>query len=475
MEEYIFLEENICKSISGNEDENGNYIFEVEASNENLDLQNQITLQSALLKSKEYFLSNGVVSDDHLHKTRNEDGSVETHKEKIIGEPISVRTDGKSTFVKGILYKGVEAAKPYIELLKNKSSRVKASIGGVMPKIVKNKDGSETITSFMWNDLALTVSPVNWTVGSACFAKSMGIIEFCKSLNAGCGTDVEKMEGGRVLQEEDLEEETQELLDIKEEGLKDKEKKTIKKCLEYFCKEIITDKNMAKDFLVRKGFDEERAELTAEEICIYGGKIMAKSNFKAELKSLLKSFKDDEEDKKEDLLFEEEDEEIEKSEDEEFDFEEEDEEIEKSEDEDFDDDIEEDEDEEMKKSFIDGTGVIEDLIKSVKLLKKENSELKKSIIDVTKSFSEVLKTPTENRKSIVSKSISHTSDNVKKGIPTSEDFDILKSALVKASKNKKISLEEVQFYSSEFQKSMSGMKINPSVWNKICSIVRENR
>ena len=35
----------------------GNYIFEVEASNENLDLQNQITLQSALMDSKEYFLN----------------------------------------------------------------------------------------------------------------------------------------------------------------------------------------------------------------------------------------------------------------------------------------------------------------------------------------------------------------------------------------------------------------------------------
>lgn len=55
MEEEILICENICKSIKGEEDSNGNYIFEVEASNENLDLQNQITLQSALLKSKEYF------------------------------------------------------------------------------------------------------------------------------------------------------------------------------------------------------------------------------------------------------------------------------------------------------------------------------------------------------------------------------------------------------------------------------------
>ena len=214
MDNEILIEGNICKSISGQEDENGNYIFEVEASNENLDLQNQRTLQSALMKSKEYFLTNGVISDDHQHKVRNPDGTVESHKEKIIGEPISVRTDGKSTFVKGILYKGVAAAKDYINLLKNHSSRVKASIGGIMPTIRKEKDGSETVTGFMWNDLALTTSPVNWTVGSARFAKSVSIVDFCKSLEAGSGTNAADFEGGRSLQKEDIEDETEKLLDI---------------------------------------------------------------------------------------------------------------------------------------------------------------------------------------------------------------------------------------------------------------------
>ena len=177
----VLIEGNICKSIQGQEDENGNFIVEVEASNENLDLQNQRTLQSALDKSKEYFLTNGVISDDHQHKTRNPDGSVESHKDRIIGEPISVRKSGKSTFVKLCLYKGVEAAKPYINLLKNGSKLVKASIGGIMPTIRKEKDGSETVTDFMWNDLALTVSPVNWTVGSARFAKSVALVDFCKN------------------------------------------------------------------------------------------------------------------------------------------------------------------------------------------------------------------------------------------------------------------------------------------------------
>ena len=64
MDNEVLIEGNICKSITGQEDENGNFIVEVEASNENLDLQNQRTLQSALDESKEYFLTNGVISDD---------------------------------------------------------------------------------------------------------------------------------------------------------------------------------------------------------------------------------------------------------------------------------------------------------------------------------------------------------------------------------------------------------------------------
>ena len=289
MDNEILIEGNICKSISGQEDENGNYIFEVEASNENLDLQNQRTLQSALMKSKEYFLTNGVISDDHQHKVRNPDGTVESHKEKIIGEPISVRTDGKSTFVKGILYKGVAAAKDYINLLKNHSSRVKASIGGIMPTIRKEKDGSETVTGFMWNDLALTTSPVNWTVGSARFAKSVSMVDFCKSLEAGSGADAADFESGRALQKEDLEEETTKLLDINdgemdpadsmekskeelEKSIKEMEINDIKDCILEINKGNLTNANEITAYLIGKGFDKRQARETMLEIIEQGGK-----------------------------------------------------------------------------------------------------------------------------------------------------------------------------------------------------------
>lgn len=489
----VLVYENICKSISGKEDKNGNYIFEVEASNENLDLQNQRTLQSALLKSKEYFLSNGVISDDHLHKTRNPDGSVETHKDKIIGEPISIRTDGKSTFVKGILYKGVKAAKDYIELLKNNSTRVKASIGGIMPKIRKNADGSETVTEFMWNDLALTCSPVNWTVGSAKFAKSIGLVDFCKSLNAGSGTDAETMENGRVLQNEDIEEKTSKLLDItdgefddvtEDEELKknknncvkkaldeETENQIIKKCVELFTNGEIK-KSEITDYLINEGVEKPNAECISAEIIYQGGMKMAKSQFKSELDELLKSFgaKDKNPKAKDDMDIEEE----------EIDLD-----IDMS-----DEDGEDNEDDEdvkkcgVKKSseYLDATEMMKSICSTTDTLKEENEvlkselkETKEALLEVTKSFKEFLGTPTE-RDTVVTlnKSISENKKGPAKR-PTEDDFDILKKALVNAAKNKEIGINEVQFYNSEFQKSMKGIKIEPKVWNKICTIVKNNK
>ena len=68
----IYLNLEIRKSVDGKTDENGNYFFEVEASNENVDLQDQIVLQNALMESKDEFLKGGVISYDHLHKRRDD-------------------------------------------------------------------------------------------------------------------------------------------------------------------------------------------------------------------------------------------------------------------------------------------------------------------------------------------------------------------------------------------------------------------
>ncbi len=482
---YISIPATVCKSAAGTEDADGNYTFEVEASNENLDLQNQKILQSALLKSKEYFLTNGVVSDDHQHKIRKADGSVETNKDKIIGEPISVRTDGKRTFVKGLLYGAVEAAKPFINLLKAHSSRVKASVGGIMPQVRKNADGSETVTGFMWNDLALTCSPVNWTVGSACFAKSMSAADFCKALSAGNGSDSADFEGGRALQKEEIEKQTKKILDFAdgtEESGADTEE--IKKSDDDILREALicidtgelkTRKNI-EEFLVSNGFDEKKARDKTLEIIRNGGMEMKKSHFKDTIDELLKSLdsgkdgkkkeKDDDADnEKQENLFSDDN---------------------GADESDGDDDDSEDSDDDVSKGgedgIIDGSSVLKSIKDDYETLRNENAELRKSLdevkeslVSVTKSFSDYLKAPAEERRSVVEKSISASATPQQRKRPTSADLEVLKSALVKESRAGKIGPEQVQFYSSEFQKSMRGQKISQNVWSDICRIVKDNR
>ena len=493
MDNEVLILGNICKSISGEEDENGNYIFEVEASNENLDLQNQRTLQSALMKSKEYFLTNGVISDDHQHKTRNPDGTVESHKDKIIGEPISVRTDGKSTFVKGILYKGVAAAKDYINLLKNHSSRVKASIGGIMPTIRKEKDGTETVTGFMWNDLALTTSPVNWTVGSAKFAKAIGMVDFCKSLEAGTGTDAAEFDSGRSLQKEDIEEETAKILEINdgemdpadtvEKSDTEKEIDSISDCIHEIDKGNLNSADEITAYLIGKGFEKSQAKETMLEIIEQGGRKMAKGNFSETVDEILKSIgvkKSADEKKKP-----------------------EDEEIEKEELFEFDDDSEGSDDEDdvekcgakgsvkkgcgVKKSFdeeedyLDATELVKSMGEEIDALRAENVELKKSMEETQNSVLEIAKALGEPvaRQSVVAKSIpgngmAAPTSNRK---PTMADFDQFKMSIAKSAQGGRMEPEEVQFLNSEFQKAMNGgiKTIKPETWQKICSIVRENR
>ena len=109
MIENSYVNDFVIKSVKAKDDENGDCIVEVEASNENFDLDNEQVLQNALIKSKDFFLSNGVISDNHQHLRVDKKGNAITDNSKIIGEPIEVYTKGKSTFVKCRLYKNVEA------------------------------------------------------------------------------------------------------------------------------------------------------------------------------------------------------------------------------------------------------------------------------------------------------------------------------------------------------------------------------
>jgi hypothetical protein len=244
----------------GKTDKDGNYLIEVEASNQNMDLQRQVVLQQALLETKNHFLSNGVISLDHLHKVKKPDGSIETDLSKVIGEPIEVRTEGNATIVTGKLYHTNEAAQEIIKLLKAKSTRVKASVGGIFPQVEKDsKRGIEKITHVLWNDLALTVSPVNNTVSPAYLVRSMDPDEFVRALTAGAGTAHEVFTGGRALIPEDK---TETAASTEYTALKE----AIRSLIEALKEGRVRGKAAAIQFLVNQGLAKQAAQVTVREL-----------------------------------------------------------------------------------------------------------------------------------------------------------------------------------------------------------------
>ena len=284
-------------------DDFGNYLFEVEASNENLDLQNQIVLQNALMESKEEFLKGGVISYNHLHKRKDEKGNVIADDSMIIGEPVDVLFDEKTkkTIVKGKLYATNEKAKDIIKMLKAGSTRVRASIGGIFPKIIKNvKTGVEKITHVLWNDLALTTMPVNNTVGYAVFAKSMTATQFVeslpieikKSLCAGYNTDSATTTGGQALIPEDTNTKTidaTETAQTLKANTPDADiQEAVAGLVEMLNRGRVNGKQDAADYLVAHGVPKEKTREIIAELLDQGG-LMIKKSFSDSVASLLKS------------------------------------------------------------------------------------------------------------------------------------------------------------------------------------------
>lgn len=488
----IYLNLRLKKSNDGSigkTDEFGNYIFEVEASNENLDLQNQIVLQRALLESKDEFLKGGVISCDHLHKRKDENGKTIVDNSMVIGEPIDVRTEGKSTIVTGKLYKTNKHAREFINMLKAGSTRVRASVGGIFPKVVKAANGVEKITHVLWNDLALTTSPVNNTVGAAVFAKSMDPDEFLKALAAGYGTDHSEFTDGRALVKEDVEEdiinETEnanvpDLFDGEEteksQNNDSMEKDLIQSLMMALQSGEVTGEEDAIGFLIDRGMEEENARTVVREIINQGGSRMKKS-FSESVSSILKSLtggKDKEEDEimkgEENSLFD----------DEEIDLDDEDLGDPSDEDSDDEDDMD-DEDEETEKSckksldeedFVDGTELLKSLSDEIATTRKSNAELQAQVEDLGKAVVEMSKALASMgreelpRRSTMSKSMAGTTSGAPSGkIATAEDFAQVREVLAKSVQAGEISLVKSSIYETEFQRAMKGEKLSDDCWN----------
>lgn len=263
---YFSLE--IAKSLET--DEYGNFYCAGEASNENVDFQNEVTLQHAMKESKDYFLKNGVVSYDHRH--RNADNP----EEYIIGEPVDVWFEGTKTFVKFKLFRFNEIAQEIIKKLKCGAKTVKISIGGVFVRKMKEAvSGASHIVSFLWDEIALTYKPVNQTLTPVSFGKSLRL---CEKLITG---QVTPDEIHQFLKENRMDETTRELLkSISEEfcgphsgeekeirksaNLEDLDRRGLKQYILENELDVLVTKSMSDDE-IRKSIQESREEFPEEE------------------------------------------------------------------------------------------------------------------------------------------------------------------------------------------------------------------
>ena len=218
--ERIYTEASISKSMVNDQwetDENGNPIVIIEASNENLDYQEEQVMKSALLDSREYFLKNGVISYDHKHipSPDNHKWDPDWNAEKyIMGKPLEVwegtGESGKPTvFVKAVLAKSNKIAQEIIGKLRDKIKTIKASVGGRRVKKALKFDPKTykeipQIISVFWDEVALTPKPVNQTLGPVVLSPK----EFVKSLTAGGSANPDDMgSGGNTLQMQSVEKE----------------------------------------------------------------------------------------------------------------------------------------------------------------------------------------------------------------------------------------------------------------------------
>lgn len=170
-------------------------IVYIEASNEIVDSQNDVTVMKALEEETENFLRKGVISWDHLHKS-------EKSPEYIIGEPLDVSFKKESTWVKGKLYKSVKIGQSVLDLLASGSTRLGASIGGYIKKREQMSKSISAITKVIWDELAITYKPVNdTTLGNVSL---IPIGAFAKALMAGSGVNPSNFTGGRAITPESL-------------------------------------------------------------------------------------------------------------------------------------------------------------------------------------------------------------------------------------------------------------------------------
>jgi len=173
------------------EDHGGKWVVYLQASNEGMDQDSEVILSKALQEAKDYYLSHGVISWDHLHKQKGDPGF-------IIGEPTEVQfTKSNETLVKGWLYQKNPIAQKLWSNIESGATKLGASVGGGILSKSKGK-----IERVIWDEVAITNKPVN--AGTLGHVQVIPFMEFAKALMAGSGVDAASYSGGRALSTEQL-------------------------------------------------------------------------------------------------------------------------------------------------------------------------------------------------------------------------------------------------------------------------------
>lgn len=201
-------------------EESGRRFIFFEASNEDVDHQNEVVLQKALAESSDYYLRHGNIDLSHFTIIGPKAG-IPNYMEYEIGKPVSVQVNGKRTFVKAELYQGDSAMARNANLVwdsltkQSPPARWYPSVGGaVLAKSVKidPKTGEKVavVERVRWNNTALDRCPVNKTVPEVSlapvgtFTKALGGFVIAKTLTAGYGTDAATLAGGAALRKQSL-------------------------------------------------------------------------------------------------------------------------------------------------------------------------------------------------------------------------------------------------------------------------------
>lgn len=206
----------------------GQRIVYFEASNEGVDQQEEVIAAKALAESADYFKRYGNIDIDHYTLIGKPDPSkgragIPGCELYEIGRPIDVRQDGKTTFVKSLIYSGVgpaaERANDFWSSITdlNPPQRWYPSVGGsVLAKSVeidpKTKTRRAIVSKVRWTNIGVSKTPVNQHVGACAtiplgaFAKSWSAagLDFAKALEAGYGTDSASLTGGAAMREQSL-------------------------------------------------------------------------------------------------------------------------------------------------------------------------------------------------------------------------------------------------------------------------------